>query len=73
MLAKEQEDVSRAIFEGHNLALLGQAGTGKAFVIKESVKELKFMEKNVALLCTTGIGCLQYSDLGATTVHGNMY
>ena len=37
----------------HNLILAGQAGTGKTFVLKEVARDLKFLEKRVAILCTT--------------------
>ena len=68
-LTNDQKEACNAILEGHNLILTGQAGTGKTFVLKEVARDLKFLEKRVAILCTTGIGCLRYSEVGATIVH----
>jgi ABC-type transporter Mla maintaining outer membrane lipid asymmetry ATPase subunit MlaF len=68
MLTVEQHDALNAAKSGHNLLICGQAGTGKTFVIKSIINDLK-QNANVVLLCTTGIGCMQYSDLGARTVH----
>ena len=68
-LTNDQKEACNAILEGHNLILTGQAGTGKTFVLKEVARDLKFLEKRVAILCTTGIGCLRHSEVGATTVH----
>lgn len=69
ILTDQQSFAENAIWDGHNVVLTGQAGTGKSFMIRDVVSLHKFMETNVALLCTTGIACMQYFDLGATTVH----
>lgn len=66
---KEQNEVSGRILEGHHVLITGQAGSGKTQTLKSVFKDLKFLQKDVALLCTTGMGCLQFIDLGATTVH----
>ena len=64
-----QREASDAVLENHNLVLTGQAGTGKSFVIRDVVPMLQFDERPYALLCTTGIACLQFFEFGATTVH----
>ncbi|XP_053390292.1 ATP-dependent DNA helicase pif1-like [Mercenaria mercenaria] len=69
MLTDLQKEALDRISEGHSLVLTGQAGTGESFLLKRAVHLLKQMKKCVSLLCTTGIGCLQYTDLNATTVH----
>ena len=68
-LNEQQVFAERFILEGHNVVLTGQAGTGKTFLLKDIVSTLKFIEKKCSLLCTTGIGCMQYFDMGAETVH----
>ena len=68
-LTSEQIFAEQRILEGHNIILTGQAGTGKSFLLRDVALTLKFMEKKYAILCTTGIACLQYFDIGATTVH----
>ena len=57
------------ILDGHNNVLTGQAGTGKTFLLKDIVSTLKFSERKNSLLCTTGIGCMQYFEMGTGTVH----
>ena len=68
-LNEKQRLADQKILEGHNVVITGQAGTGKSFLIRNTIDDLKMSEINYAILCTTGIGCLQYPDLGATTVH----
>ena len=61
------QQVYAELLDGHNVVLTGQAGTGKLFLLQDVVAMLEFRETPYALLCTTGIACLQYFD--ATTVH----
>ncbi|XP_060605532.1 uncharacterized protein LOC132758030, partial [Ruditapes philippinarum] len=68
MLSIEQIYALNSAKAGHNLLICGQAGTGKTYVVKRIVNDLK-RSRSLALLCTTGIGCMQYADMGATTVH----
>ena len=65
----DQEKAVKVVMDGHNLALLGQAGTGKTFAIKECVNRLSAAGKMVSLTCYTGIACLQYQGMGPTTLH----
>jgi ATP-dependent DNA helicase PIF1 len=57
------------VIEGHNLLLLGSAGTGKSFVINEIAKSLKKIGKNVQITCSTGIACSVYKGVNACTIH----
>ena len=69
MLNLEQSRALSAAKAGHNLLICGQAGTGKTFVVKKILKDLR-RTRSVSVVCTTGIACLQYADIGgATTVH----
>lgn len=55
---------------GHNLLLLGAAGTGKSYVIREIYKSLKAKGQNVQIICSTGIACNVYHGEGeACTIH----
>ena len=68
-LTAEQKFAWEKIIEGHNVVLTGQAGTRKSFLLRQVVSDLKLSDLPYALLCTTGMGSMQYFDLGATTVH----
>ena len=57
------------VLAGHNLLLVGQAGTGKTLTIKECVRQLRYKGKIVALTCYTGIAGLQYQGLDPMTLH----
>ena len=68
-LTDQQVYAEQIILEGHNVVLTGQAGTGKSFLLQDVAAMLKLRETPYALLCTTGIACLQYFVFDATTVH----
>jgi len=54
----------------HNLVITGQAGTGKTRMMKAIMSDLANWDTKYALLCTTGIACLQYDyDQQASTIH----
>lgn len=59
-LNKNQTSALYVARNGHNLLLLGTAGTGKSYVISEIYKELTVKDKNVQLTCSTGIACAVY-------------
>ena len=67
VLNAEQELVKRLVLSGHSLFIDGAAGCGKTFLLKYLNEQLTGTGKNVALTCTTGIACLNYSN--ATTIH----
>lgn len=54
---------------GHNLLLLGPAGTGKSFVISKIAKKLTERGKHVQVTCSTGIACSVYDRMNACTIH----
>ena len=68
-LNEEQLFAFEKVIEEHNVAITGQAGTGKSFLIRSIIENVDMMDRNRAVLCTTGIGCTQFFDMGATTVH----
>ena len=61
-LNDEQSFALDKFIEEHNVAITGQAGTGKSFLIRSCVEELDRMDRKRAVLCTTGIGCMQYAE-----------
>ena len=66
MNEKQSEAVDVAV-KGHNLLLLGAAGTGKSFVVKEIEKQLSGLGRKVQITCSTGIACQVYKN--ALTIH----
>ena len=68
-LNDEQTFALDKVIEEHNVAITGQADTGKSFLIRSCVEELDRMDRKRAVLYKTGIGCMQFFDMGATTVH----
>jgi len=65
----DQRKTLSLVIEGHNLLIIGQAGTGKMLTIRECVKHLRRMGKQVYLTGYTGISCLQYKSMNAMTLH----
>ena len=59
---KKQNEAFNAALGGHNLLILGAAGTGKSFIIKKILSQLKKKGKTVALTCSTGIACHVYES-----------
>ena len=46
-----------------------KAEMGKLFLTHSLVEQMELMGRKYAFLCTTGIGCIQFFDKKATTVH----
>ena len=67
-LTEEQQRVVKVAVEGHNLCLLGQAGTGKTRTVKAIVAGIKQEGRSVAVTCTTGTACAQLG-CHSQTVH----
>ncbi|KAK3100053.1 hypothetical protein FSP39_013962 [Pinctada imbricata] len=65
---EQQFLVYELIVKGHNVVVCGQAGTGKTFLVKETVKYFKSIGKSYALTATTGLAASLYGD-GACTLH----
>jgi ATP-dependent DNA helicase PIF1 len=64
----EQIDASDAILEGQNTFITGSAGTGKSFLLRYLVQELREKHGNnaVAVTASTGIAAI---NLGGQTIH----
>ena len=65
----EDQKIAFELANGHNLIISGQAGTGKSFLLKYIVKDQREKQKNVAIVCSTGIASTLYEELGAKTLH----
>lgn len=63
----EQKQAIDIALEGHNLLLLGSAGTGKSFVVNNIAKCLEKVGKHVQITCSTGIACSVYSGKACTS------
>ena len=63
MLTITQSRALRAIQEGHSIFLGGAAGTGKTFLVEKVVEAVRRRGRRVALTCTTGIACSNYSQV----------
>ena len=58
---KSQQYFLDLAHRGHNLVHCEQAGTGKTYIVTElTTKQLKQVQKYVALTCTTGLSCLNF-------------
>lgn len=60
-------DIEFAVENGHNIAIFGQAGTGKSFIVKKVYNKLKNSGRNVKITATTGIASTVLPE--ASTVH----
>ena len=67
VLNTAQLEALQNALSGHNLIILGAAGTGKTYLVSEIAKSLKKQGKSVALTATTGISCCLYDE--AQTIH----
>ncbi|VDI58846.1 Hypothetical predicted protein [Mytilus galloprovincialis] len=65
----EDQKIAFELANGHNLIISGQAGTGKSFLLKYIVKDQREKQKNVAIVCSTGIASTLYEEFGAKTLH----
>lgn len=54
---------------GQTLVITGQAGTGKTYIRKEIAKHIRYTQKEVSIVCSTGIAATHYQDLKAKTLH----
>ena len=63
----EQERAFLEIKGGHNLVVLGQAGTGKSFLVRETQRRLASEGRRVHVAASTGIAASQF--LHGTTQH----
>ena len=57
-----QQHALEAIKQSHNTVIIGQAGTGKTFLVREAVRQLRKAGKTVAVTASTGIAATQFED-----------
>ncbi|XP_070209716.1 uncharacterized protein [Littorina saxatilis] len=62
------EEARELVELGHNVIILGQAGTGKTTLVAELCHSLRLSGRKVAVTATTGIAC-QSLPVGAMTLH----
>ena len=55
--------------EGHNIMLVGVAGTGKSYLLKEIATSLQQQGKKVCVTCSTGTATENFIGFGASTLH----
>ncbi len=67
MMHKDQEEARRVCLLGHNAIITGSAGTGKTYLLRTIIKELKETGHQVGVVCPTGISATQYAQ--GATVH----
>lgn len=65
-LSIKQSEFLDAVLKGHNVFLTGKAGTGKTFVVKESIKKLVSSGKKVIAIAPTGVAA---NNVGGQTIH----
>lgn len=65
-LSSKQSTFLEAAKAGKNIFLTGKAGTGKSFVVKKAIEDLKKAGKNVVALAPIGIAA---NNIGGQTIH----
>ncbi len=62
MLTPNQRLCLQKALQGHNLTVIGKAGTGKSFLTKEIMRSFLSIGKRFQLVCSTGISCEVYTE-----------
>lgn len=65
-LSKNQQLFINHVLDGDNVFLTGKAGTGKTFVVKEVIRQLKENKKNIVAIAPTGVAA---NNVGGQTIH----
>lgn len=65
-LANKQLQAVHLALQGQNIFLTGKAGTGKTYVVKTIIEELRKMNRNVVVVAPTGIAA---SNAGGSTIN----
>jgi ATP-dependent DNA helicase PIF1 len=65
-LSAKQSAFLEAVKSGQNIFLTGKAGTGKTFVVKQAMEELKQAGKKFVALAPTGVAA---NNVGGQTIH----
>lgn len=66
MLSKNQQTFLEHVLKKDNIFLTGKAGTGKTFIVKKAISELKAKRKNIIAIAPTGVAA---NNLGGATIH----
>ena len=64
----DQRNILKFVLAGHNALITGQAGVGKSVLVKECIKNLNQMRKNVTVVCSSSIACHVYECGAASTI-----
>jgi len=65
-LSKNQQIFLDNLLAGKNIFLTGKAGTGKSFIVKYAIEELKKLRKRVVAIAPTGVAA---NNIGGQTIH----
>jgi ATP-dependent DNA helicase PIF1 len=65
-LSIKQSAFLEAVKAGQNIFLTGKAGTGKSYVVKQAIKDLKDAGNKVVALAPTGVAA---NNVGGQTIH----
>lgn len=65
-LSNGQRDFLERVLAGRNVSLTGKAGTGKSFITKEAIAQLRAAKKKVIAVAPTGIAA---NNIGGQTIH----
>jgi ATP-dependent exoDNAse (exonuclease V) alpha subunit len=68
-LNTEQRFANDMAIAGHSFFLTGDAGTGKSYITKTIIENLRENGAKVIVCSSTGISCMPLIDVGAQTVH----
>lgn len=68
-LSEEQLGALKLAKEGKSLFITGSGGTGKTFLIRQIVKDLRCSGKIVCITALTGAAASLMADIGARTLH----
>lgn len=63
---KKQKEFLDSVLNGENVFLTGKAGTGKSYIVKKAIQELKAKNKKIVALAPTGIAA---NNIGGQTFH----
>lgn len=62
----KQQVFMGAVVEGRNTFLTGKAGTGKSFIVKQAIEQLKKAGQKVVAVAPTGVAA---NNIGGQTIH----
>lgn len=65
-LSKNQDFFLQELLDGKNIFLTGRAGTGKSFIVKHAIEEIKKLGKRVVAIAPTGVAA---NNIGGQTIH----